>query len=166
PNNAAARFALAVALEKRGQEQQALEHYLAVPSDAADGPKAALRAAILQCRLGEYESALKLLEGYNTTGSEKATVLFYRGFAHASGGNTKAAIADWTELRQLQPNNERLLLNLARVHYLRGAAQMQAGRFPEAISSWEEYLRLYPADEKAARDIAELHMRMAGAEIA
>jgi tetratricopeptide (TPR) repeat protein len=155
--------ALGVAHERARRFEEALQCYLTVPADAPAGMVANLRAAVLQCRRGQHEEALSRLRASASRGDDSDALLFYRGLASASTGALDDAAGDWARLAARRPENQRLAVNLARLHYLAGARHLAEGRVAGALASWERYIEVYPADDRTRHDIAELHFRLAAA---
>jgi tetratricopeptide (TPR) repeat protein len=165
PSNTRTRFALGVALERQGQLPQALAAYMAIPIGEPCGPAAALRAGVVNCRLGCFPQVLECLAKIAPLGEDGNAFLLYRGTALILSGRLEEGMADWTKLQSRNPGNERVALNIVRAYYMLGARELTAGNYPAALAAWEEYLRLYPSDEKTARDVAEIHYRLAAAEL-
>ena len=158
-----ARTALGVAYEKAQRLDEALTCYESVPIDVPSGTVANLRAAVLECRRGQHTHALPRLHEAASRGDDSDTLLFYRGLACASTGALDEAARDWSRLAARRPENQRLAVNVARLHYLAGARHLAEGRHAAALAAWERYLEVYPADDRTRRDIAELHFRLAAA---
>jgi len=94
------------------------------------------------------------------------SVLFHWGHACAATGDYAGALELWRRLHERRPDDQRLALNVHRLHYLIGRHHAEAGRYEDAILAWEEYLQSRPEDRKLQEDLAELYFRMATERLA
>lgn len=161
PENARLRFALALALELQGDEDNALQYYESVAPGSDAEAAAKLRVGVIRCRRGEFAEALRVLNVCAEGGNDGDTLLFYRGTAFAMAGLCEDAIREWERLRDRHPENDRLKLNLARARYLLGGQRLAQNQYRPAIEQWERYLTDYPMDDNMAGNLAELHFREA-----
>ena len=155
------RFALALALELQGDEDNALQYYESVAPGSDAEAAAKLRVGVIRCRRGEFAEALRVLNVCAEGGNDGDTLLFYRGTAFAMAGLCEDAIREWERLRDRHPENDRLKLNLARARYLLGGQRLAQNQYRPAIEQWERYLTDYPMDYNMAGNLAELHFREA-----
>jgi len=128
---------LAEELVKQGDNNEAIEHYVASLELKPDQPEVHYNLANIlmeQGRLDEavmhYNEALKLKPDYLEAHSNLAKAL-------ARQGKLLEAIGHWQQLVQLNPQEWVLHSNL-------GTAYSRLGRLDEAIVHWEQTLRLKP----------------------
>ncbi|MFN8472525.1 MAG: membrane protein insertase YidC [Anaerolineae bacterium] len=116
----------------------------------------------LRCREGDYAGAAASLRQAVIVGDESDMVLNYLGFALVQVREYDAALAVWSKLKERQPDDPRLALNLVRLQYLRGREHALAGRYAEAAEAWTMYLKTYVDDNEVKRDLASVYVRFGG----
>ncbi len=124
-------------------------------------PEPCVRLGLMFCRQGRYNDACMHLQRAAGAGYETDAVLFSLGYAQAGCGEYDEALGIWRKLQQRHPEDQRLALNIDRLHYLKGRQHVEGEKYEEALASWQEYLKMRPDDEKLKRDIAELYFRLA-----
>jgi tetratricopeptide (TPR) repeat protein len=161
PELTAAHIALGSLLERRGRHAEAVAEYL---SAAKRGPKNALahrRVGVARYRLGEFNKALAEFRQAAALGDSSDELTYYLGLAAFQCSDLTTAASAWAELHERHSGDQRLILNLNRLHYLLGRQRLEAGKLDEAIAEWTKYLEPRPEDQPMKKDIAKLHFRLA-----
>lgn len=161
PDLAAARIAIAALLEQRGQFAEALTEYLAVLKRDPKNILARRRVGVARYRLGEYSKALAEFRKAAAIGDSSDELTYYLGLAGFQCSDLVSAVGAWEKLHERHPEDQRLILNLNRLHYLLGKQHLEAGKLDEAIAEWTKYLEPRPGDRPMKKDIAKLHFRVA-----
>ena len=91
-------------------------------------------------------------------------LLSYFSYAAAMNGEYTTALVTALRQQQCHPGDNRLSLNINRLHYLLGRQHLEVGRLDQAIEEWTKYLEHRPGDEECKSEIAQLRFR-AAAEI-
>ena len=129
-----------------------------------DSPaQARIRLGIVYCREKQFQKSVEQLEPVLKEGIVKNPILFYLGLAYLNENKLANAFECWDKLEKACPDDERLQINIARLHYLLGKEHIENNRYEEAIFHWTKYMKKYTNDDNTQKNIAELHFR-AGVE--
>lgn len=112
PDNTRAPYYLATALEKTGQTDEALEHFAAVPPDAALFVDASLHRAYLLHQGGETETAVSVLQTAITEKPEEAALYRFLSSLLEDSEDYRAAIDALQKALTLNPDDEDMLFYL------------------------------------------------------
>jgi tetratricopeptide (TPR) repeat protein len=163
--NCAARFMRGHIYEKRGEIKPAINEYESLLGDGRFALQSHLRLGILYFRQSDYKRAFEYLQQAYQSGDKSDALLFYCGLIFALNNHFMTALQCWNELLDRYPKDERLKLNIYRVHYLLGCSYIKENKYAEAIKEWKEYLKGYAEDIKTKKSLAELYFRLFVAEI-
>jgi tetratricopeptide (TPR) repeat protein len=159
-------LALGALYEKGQQMQEALKAYLSAEMIDPLNARIHRRLGVLQCRQQDYASALKSLDQAAALGDVSDELFYYRGLVAACCGELTVTFASWEALLKRHPEDQRLALNMNRLHYQIGEQHIKAERWREGIAEWMAYLNSRPEDEDLKKEIAKLHLRVALSELA
>jgi tetratricopeptide (TPR) repeat protein len=159
-NHIQARLMLGMLQEKAGAIEQALAEYKAAMYRAPSNAEVCRRIAVLHWKQKEYEQAAAELERGVSLGDNCDEHLYYLGWSAAQQGDFARTLDAWTRLSQRHPDDQRLTLNINRLHYIIGKIHMEAGRYTSAISEWNAYLAPRPDDEELKMEIGKLYFRI------
>ena len=121
---------------------------LTLPLLAAD--RSACERSVYYILRGQYDAALKQLEGAKTAGGSPAAVENLRGLALLMKGDAAKALASFDKALALEPLSE------ARLN--RGLALLQLSKFGEASA---EFAKVYADEKSAVRADAAYHNAIA-----
>ncbi|MDB6021911.1 MAG: Tetratricopeptide 2 repeat protein [Pedosphaera sp.] len=139
---------LGLALDERGNYDEAMAHYKLAHEEQPDSPVALYRMGLNHARHGDYATAVGFYQEAMRHGPDSSTVRFNLANALAALGKTDDAAAQYSQSLRLDPNS-------ADVHNNLGTMLAHLGRLPEALAQFEEALRLKP-------DYPEAHDEMGG----
>lgn len=152
--------------EKQGKIPSAITEYDALlNNDKSLGLLSHLRLGIIYFKQSNYKKAFVHLQQVYQSEDKSDALLFYYGLACALTNNFIPTLESWNALMSDHPEDERLKVNIYRVHYLRGCSYANENRYTQAIQEWKEYLRGYTDDIKTQKNIAELYFRLFASEI-
>jgi tetratricopeptide (TPR) repeat protein len=179
PTHGPATLALAALCENRGDLERARELYgkaagLTHLHLYVQRRFAQRRQAIVCCRLQRFDEAVACWDREEEEAEDivdnrdSAEILAdydeflqYRGLADACRSNYAAALNSWEALRKRHPEDQRLGLNVNRLHYLLGKQRFEEGRLADAIAEWTAYLEPRPEDEELQSELRGLRLQLA-----
>lgn len=157
PDHAPSLLALGAIYEQQGDMGGALRSYRSAGALGSLG--------VLLCKQKEYAEAKQQLLQAKQTGDQRDAVLNALGFSQAMLKEYKDALRTWSELYERHPEDERLALNITRLHYVLGSEHARAGRYSEAADEWERCLTLYSEDDQLRGALAEIYFRKGRADL-
>ncbi len=161
PDSWEGNMMLGILAERADDFPGAEKGYLAALRVRPGSPEPFVRLGLMFYRQGRHSEACAYLKRAAGAGRETDPVLFSLGYAQAECADYAGALETWRKLRQRHPKDQRLALNIDRLHYLKGRQHVDGEKYEEAAAAWRECLKMRPDDEKLRRDIAELYFRLA-----
>lgn len=161
----AARFIRGHIYEKQGNIPSAITEYDSLLNNNRVGPLSRMRLGVIYFKQAEYKKAFEYLYLSYQYDDRTDALLFYYGLVCALTNRFKPSLESWDVLLHRHPEDERLKVNIYRVHYLLGCSYANERKYMQAIQEWKEYLKGYADDTKTKNDIAELYFRLFTDEI-
>lgn len=110
---------------------------------------------LLGRRYAEAGDHRKALEEFRRVAAKKSVpaVMFQLGLAYARVGDLTAAVLNWSQIQEAQPNNLKVLGYLGLATYKQGLMapneQLRERMFEESLDWWKRILKLDPANPRA-----------------
>jgi tetratricopeptide (TPR) repeat protein len=145
--------------ERNGDLSRAETTYLAARKDGSQSAYLTSRLGFVYCRQKRYEKAIPHLEEALRLGCDSDAVLYYLGLANARCAKYGIALENWEALAQKHPEDQRLTLNIHRLHYLLGCDYVKEQKYEEAAAAWKVYVTPRLEDGNLRKEFSEVHFR-------
>lgn len=141
PEQIGAYYKLAEVCEKLGLVDEAIPAIEKYNAETPNSPEGMFLYAKCLSQKGQYDQALSILTGLESTYADKYALMNERGQALARKGDFNSAIAMWNNVLQLNPNN-------ADANFYLGQLSGEMGKLDEASNYYNAAIRQQPFNNK------------------